>query len=143
MRDERGEFSRIAERLSILLDERLQEGSGMSVEDIVENCGADSRFNCYPGIPGHGCYPVALFISINGVAAQGKGHLNFKKMMEKFHEHMYKQCFMETRHAVIISNNWVTTEYERYHVYIEQLRRRGRTVEAYFINRGGRVLVDI
>ncbi len=144
MRDRRGEFSHIAERISGLLNERSQENSGISIEDIHILSGKAGMINCYLGFPTNECCPVAFFISINGVAAQGRGHLNFKKMMVEFHRHMYMRCFMKTRHAVIISNDWVTKEYEKYHEDIEHLRRRGKTVEAYFVSRGGSlVLIDI
>ncbi len=154
MEYEGGKFSSIAESLSKRLHGRTKEGLGITVGDILEVC-VDAEVlgsrginmvNCYPGdFRTNICCPVAFFISINGVAAQGQGHFSFSKIMEKFHRHMYTQCFMRTREAAIISNDWVTKEYEKYEDYIRRLRGAGVRIEAYFI--GGRMenslLVDI
>lgn len=123
----------------------LQEGSrGIFVEEIVECVGGKGEVNCYPGYPTRKCHSIAYFVSINGAAAVGKkGHINFRGIMRRFKGHMSKACYGITKRAVIISNDWNTEEYEKYHIYIEQLRKTGVIIEAYFIGgRGSMKLMD-
>jgi len=47
-------------------------------------------------------------------------------MMEIFKEHTVYICPDSTRHAVIISNDWMTEVYEEYYVYIERLIKKRR-----------------
>ncbi len=154
---EEGKFSHIASELSELLRKRTQEGGGgISVEDIADCVGKEGKANCYASKerrswirertekkPAEECHDTAFFISIEGVAAIGREHLDFWRMMEKFKEHMREKCFGRTKHAVMISNTWALENYEEYHIYIEQLKKSGVTVEAYFISKYGSILIDI
>ncbi len=155
---EEGKFSHVASELSELLRKRVQEGGGISVEDIAGCVGKEGKVNCYPSTEGRSrrerteektaeeCHSTAFFVSIEGASAMEKkdqGHLNFCSMMDEFKEHMHEKCFGRTKHVVMISNSCYPEEYEDYYIYIDRLRKVGVTVEAYFISEYGSILVDI
>jgi len=120
---------------------RRASDGGASVADIEDilSSRVGGAVNCYPGTPTDQCYPVAFFVSLQGRAARGRGHLNFAQMLEEFVKHMQGRCPGVTRHAMLITNAWWHADYEKWYANIETVKRSGVMLEAYLIGIEGRV----
>ena len=101
------EYLGIAERILDRIKKRdANESTPITPKDLAELVGANSgRVNCYPGIPGTGCCQVSFFISLTSeryIPPRGRGHLTFRKILEKFVQHMQGHCRGITKVAVLI-----------------------------------------
>jgi len=116
-----GEFRHVAEDFLRRLRERTgafreypgeREQRSVRAGDIPDlfgdETGRGDGFNCYPGIPGHPCYELALFISLQSreYIGNSRGHLTFREALIKLVQHMLGSCFDTTRTAVLITDNW-------------------------------------
>ncbi len=74
-----------------------------------------------------------MFVSLSGIKAKGKGHLNFNQMLKKLVKHLQNLCPGFTRNVVIITDDWWTESYESFSHYIEEFKSNGVQIEAYFL----------
>lgn len=54
------------------------------------------EINCYPGIPGDACHPLALFVALHGQLRKGRGHYNFAQILEEMVRHLQGRCPRQT-----------------------------------------------
>ena len=120
---------------------RCASDGGASVSDIEDILSSriGGAVNCYPGTPTNQCYHVAFFVSLQGRASKGRGHLNFAQMLEEFVKHMQGRCPGITHHAILITNAWWHDHYEKWYANIESVKHGGVMMEAYLIGLEGRV----
>lgn len=131
-----GEFLEIANRIA-----KKATDTGITIKEIADIVSSSlGEVNCYPGIPTSNCYDVAFFISLSEAKAKGNRHLTFIRMINSFVRHFQKSCLTKTRHAVIITDNWWTQDYEKNLRYIESFKRNGIRIEAYFIDPSGKII---
>ena len=133
------EYMEVAERI---LDRIKKCGSidgppHITRDDLVELVGANSgRVNCYPGTPGTGCCQVAFFISLTSeryIPPRGRGHLTFRKILEKFVQHMQGHCKGDTDVAILIFDRPDPDALNEWQSNINQIRRDGAHTEAFQI----------
>lgn len=104
-----GEFYYIAEMIAIHVNELARSGK-IGVEEIADICRAaiGKEINLYPGVSGHKCHDLSLFISLSSPEyAKGKhGHLSCRQAIEKVVQHMQGSCINKTYHAILITDSW-------------------------------------
>lgn len=129
----------------------IREQREITVEDIenlvMENQGISKReitnqrlINLYPSLHKGPCRTNAIFISLHGTVAKGKGHIQFGSMLNTFYKHMYKSCPDITKHVGFITNDWWTKEFQDHLGYIKEYKNKGVTFEAYFIDYNSKIL---
>jgi len=128
-----GEFVEIANALATAIGEGEPIESDLVVEIIRKSAGGGD-FNCYPGNPGYDCCVLAVFVSMcDESLTVGKGHMNFRRMFQKFKEHMRGQCQGQTKNAVMITDSWSPGEFNKWRDVIGQVQKEGVRVEIYII----------
>ena len=125
-----GEFRNVAEAIL-----RRAADGGITAPQILDIISAELRekVNCYPGIPDDECYDLAIFISLSGRLKKGRGHYWFGQILEEFVQHFQGRCAGKTLSAVIITDSWVASDYEKWQGNIEAIRRSGVYLETYLI----------
>lgn len=140
-------FEEIAEKIATV----IREKKGITVEDIEDlvmgNQGISERdvtnqglINLYPSVHKGPCCTNAIFISLQGIVAKGKGHIDFNKMLKAFYKHMNTSCTGITKHVGFITNDWWTNNFDQYCHYVNTYKNEGVIFEAYFIDYKSKVL---
>jgi hypothetical protein len=127
------EYSEVAERILDIIKKCEAQASRVTPNDLQEVVG--ENVNCYPGISGNKCYPIAFFVSLTSsrcISPRG-GHLGFRKALEKFVQHMQGHCRGLTKVAVLIFDSWDPIAFSDWHSNIEQAQRDGAHVEVFQI----------
>jgi hypothetical protein len=107
---------------------RGEDIPGIVSEEIGE------KVNCYPGVPGDVCHKKAFFISVTTGrhADPGKGHLNFRQVLECFIQHMQGHCYWKTEEAVIMVDSWDSDAWQAWHGNIRWIKSNAH-VEVYLM----------
>ncbi len=107
---------------------RGEDIPGIVSEEIGE------EVNCYPGVPGDVCHKKAFFISVTTGrhADPGKGHLNFRQVLECFIQHMQGHCYWITEEAVIMVDSWDSDAWQAWHGNIRWIKSNAH-VEVYLM----------
>ena len=147
-----GEYKELAEKVLRVLEKMRAEGEILP-EDIMasgisEIIGGHSRgaggINFYPyGRPGSGCYDFSLYLSLQSPAYINKrrrGHMNCDQAIQKIVQHMQGLCFYKTRVAVLLTDSWSATSFERWRANLEQIRNYA-LLEIYLLS--GRAVSEI
>ena len=127
-----GEFQNVATKIAEIINEMKQEGgiSTNRLSEIIASCvgRGESHINCYPGIPVGGCCDIALSISLTlSSHKKGRGHLPFRKAVEKVVQHMQGNCSQTTRFAILIADSWDPEAYEEWKSNFDVLKKRRKT----------------
>jgi len=79
---------------------------------------------------------MAIFVALEGRLRMpySKGHLSFDKMLSEFRRH-FDIC-PQTREAVIITDTWHASTYDRWRVSIEKVVGAGVYLEVYLMAPG-------
>lgn len=128
-----GEFSQIAGRIAQEAKE-LQGIDPRQLGELLEN--HFGEINCYPGMPGAECYPLAFFVALQGKMSSKKWPLKFDGMLEAFIRHMQGDCEGATRNAVIITDTWSAIDFEKWAGNVRTITQRAN-VEMYLVGYGG------
>jgi hypothetical protein len=108
--------------------------------EIVRKSGQSytgSAFNCYPGLPGDQCYPLALFVSLSGKLRRGPWWYTFPRILVALDQHFYGKCRGQTREGVVITDTWESRAYEEWKTNIENMKQDGVSLEIYLVGDGG------
>lgn len=149
-----GEFQEVVKSIVALLNE-LADTGGVTSQKIPEIIGStleenrviegDARnaFNCYPGIPGHGCKDLAFFVSLTSPSFyKGRGHLNCGQAMEKIVQHMQGSCQGKTRHAIFLTDSWDAFAYNEWQANLSQIRQKA-LLEVYLFTGRSSSLISL
>jgi len=134
-----GEFQRVAERIAQGIfkhKEKHEEGVRPDeVPEIIMGATGQRKINCYPGIPGYGCFNEAWFVSLTSQAYKGRkrGHLSCRQAIEKVVQHMQGSCFNKTRVAVLITDNWDVIAYDEWKANFQQIKSAAH-IEIYLMS---------
>jgi len=127
-------FYKVAEEISKRSAEKsLTLGD---IEEIISACFPEEEINCYPGNPTDKCCPKAIFISLNGKIAKGKGHLKFADLFDNLIRHLQGHCHGTTKQIAIITDTWEATVYEHWEGNINTMRKEGISIESYLLLHG-------
>jgi len=152
-RNNEGEFGRIAANIGEILG---ISGPGSIVEpgcdprpikadDLAQIVGEHfgGGVNCYPGIPGMGCYPTAFFFSLQDKRrAKGRGHLTMRKVLEELVKHFSFHCKGKTHTAIVILDNWDPKAFADWEDPIRSLSREVH-IEIYLVAANEMVRIPI
>lgn len=138
-----GEFQEIAERIAGILAEMTDKGgvTSQQLAEIVGSAlreggsitGSEDSFNCYPGIPGHGCKELAFFLSLSSSSfSKGRGHLNCKQAMENIIQHMQGSCPGITRYAIFLTDSWDAYAFNEWQANLRQIKQKA-LLEVYLL----------
>ena len=124
--------------------------SGISphqLPDIIDRTfGPLGRYNCYPGVPGHGCYALAVFVSMQLKEFKGntRGHLTLRGAIEKLIQHIIGSCPGHTQDAVLLTDNWDPNVIQEWRsTVINIMKRDNVNFEIYLITRNRTVEMNL
>jgi hypothetical protein len=127
-------FYKLAEEIS---KRSAEEGLNLSdIEEIVSTCFPEEEINCYPGLLSEKCCPKAVFISLNGKMAKGRGHLKFSELFDNLIRHVQGHCHGITNQIAIITDTWEASVYEHWEGNINTMRKEGISIESYLLLHG-------
>lgn len=129
-----GNFYKLAEEISKCSTEK---GLTLAdIEEIISTCFPQEEINCYPAGPTEKCFSKAVFISLNGKIAKGKGHLKFSELFDTLIRHVQGNCHGTTKQIAIITDTWEATTYEHWEGNINTMRKEGISIESYLLLHG-------
>ncbi len=107
----------------------------ITVNDLVELVKEGPEpISCYPGVPNNRCCPAAFFISLTSdrYILPESGHIDLRKALELFKQHMQGPCKGKTNVAVLICDSWWDQDtVNEWKSLIEETRRDGALVDVF------------
>lgn len=106
-----------------------------------------TNVNVYPGEMAGGCCTSAYFIALEGPMGRhihaelaqdmGGGALpwSFARVLAELVQHM-RRCGDDTKEAILITDSWVTTEFEKWRPDLRSIRDSGKHLDAYLVGEG-------
>lgn len=122
-----GRYAEIARKIA-----EIASDGGIKPLDMPSMLSGSHRVNCYPGEPDNDCYPLAIFISLSGRHAAGRGHSSFDQSLKTLRQH-FDRC-SGTKEAVVITDSWSFAAYDEWRASIKNLRNGGVYIEFYLID---------
>ena len=126
----------------------LDYKGGIRPQDIPDLFGrmtnsSYGQFNCYPGIPGSGCFKEALFVSLKSPRyAKGRGHLTFKQAIEKLIQHMQGSCANITEIAILVTDNWDPKVFAEWKTTLLNIKKN-KDIKIYLIIEKNEFRIDL
>jgi hypothetical protein len=137
MMDYRNNVQRICGRLGIGGDLESIDGRSpgpLSPGELADAVGGahGEPVNCYPGVPGGPCCPIAYFFSLKDPRWTRRGHLSLDEALERLVAHLTGSCAEVTTTVIVIVDNWDPKAYGKWADSIRNFSRRVH-MEWYFL----------
>jgi hypothetical protein len=116
---------------------KLAADGGLRPEQAVDIAGreAGGNINCYPGVAGHECYPLAVFVALEGKLKRGsRWPYNFEGILQAMVQHVQGACPDVTKDVVLITDSWWAPNFEKWQGNINAIIKSGINVEIYLLS---------
>jgi len=128
----KGKFLHLAQEIL-----KVATDGGLRPEQVADIAGreAGGNINCYPGIAGHECHPLAVFIALHGkLRRSGRWPYDFEGILQAMVQHVQGACPDVTKDIVLITDSWGASNFEKWQANISAMIRSGINVEVYLIS---------
>lgn len=114
---------------------QIAKDGGLRPEQVPDIIGPENggNVNCYPGVPGNDCHPLAVFVSLHGKLRRGgRWPYDFEGILQAMVQHIQGSCPEVTKDVVLITDSWWAPNFEKWQANISTIRR-GINIEVYLI----------